>query len=118
MYSVWLFTRPLSWAVTFPPLASTSDGKDHLRHWGVLVNEMSLIDAQAILLRTKEYGANDNTELGTMYKLFRDEGDRNNVNITQQFGMATIRKEWQMFSVQYVGGTAMTHAMIKQEGMD
>ena len=51
--SVWLFTRPLSLAMGFPPLAVMSDGKDHLRHWGILVNNLSVVDTQAILSRTK-----------------------------------------------------------------
>jgi hypothetical protein len=117
VYSVWLFTRPLSYAMFLPPLASTSDGKDHLRHWGVLVNQMTLMDLQVMLSRQNSYGANDNTELGVMYELHRDESNMNTVSINRKFGMNSVRNEWRMFSMQYVGNTAMTHDFIKQQGM-
>jgi hypothetical protein len=116
-YSVWLFTRPLSYASFFPPLAQTSSGKDHLRHWGVLVSEMTLIDAQVFLQRTTAYGGNDTTDLGVMYELFRDGNNKNNVNITRPFRMASIRKDWGTFSCEYIGQTSMTHIQIKREGM-
>jgi hypothetical protein len=58
-YSVWLFTKPLRAADSFPLFALTSDGKAYLCHWGVLISEMSVIDARAILLRTTEYGAKE-----------------------------------------------------------
>lgn len=116
VYSVWLFTRPLSYAMFLPSLASTSDGKDHLRHWGILVNEMTLMDLQVILSRQNNYGANDNTELGVMYELHREESNTNTVSINHKFGIDTVRNEWRMFSMQYVGNTAMTHAIIKQQG--
>jgi hypothetical protein len=115
-YSVWLLTRPLSYTIFFPPFGATSDGKHHLCHWGILVNEMSQVDAQAIWQRTRNYGASDKTELGTMYELFRDENDRNNVHITTPFQMANMKKEWPMFSMQYVGQTLMSYERIKQEG--
>jgi hypothetical protein len=92
-----------------------SNGKPHLRHWGVLVSDMTMVDARAILFRKTEYGANDETELGTMYELFRDE-DYNNVKITRPFEMATIREEWSMVDFQLVGETQLTHELIKQEG--
>jgi hypothetical protein len=87
VYSVWLFTRPLSFAMLLPPLASTSDGKAHLGHWGVLVNKMTLMDLQVILSRQSNYGANDNTELGVMYELHRQENNINTVSINHKFGM-------------------------------
>jgi hypothetical protein len=115
-YSVWLFTRPLPIATFFPPLAQTSAGKDHLRHWGILISEMTLMDAQVYFQRTTDYGGNDNTDLGVMYELFRDTNNKNNVNITRPFRIMTIRKDWRMFSCEYIGQTNMTHAKIKKEG--
>ena len=82
----------------------------------MLVSEMSLLDAKAILSRTREYGAIDNTELGTMYDLFRDDDDRNNVHICREFSVANLRQEWKWFSAQYVGRTDMTADAIKTEG--
>jgi hypothetical protein len=116
LYSVWLFTRPLSYATIFPSFVSAFGGKQHLRHWAVLVSEMSLLDAQAIMLRRIEYRGNDRTVWGTMYELFRDDGNINNVNINRQFGMETVRKEWQMIDIQYVGQTEMTPVEIEIEG--
>lgn len=114
--SVWLFTRPLRYAVRLPPIASISDGKPHLRHWGVLVSKMSHVDMKATLSRIKEYCGSDFSELGTMYELFRDDGDRNNVSICRNFGMKTIRDEWPMYSAEFVGLTTMKHDLIKKEG--
>ena len=68
-YSVWLFTRPTSHAMSFPFIAASSDGMDYLCHWGVLVNEMNIVDVEVITARVRKYGANDNTELGIMYEL-------------------------------------------------
>lgn len=114
-YTVWLFTRPLSYATLFPPLAVISNGKEHFCHWGVLVSDMTLLDGQAILLRKIEYGGNDKTDLGTMYDLFREKDGHINVNINRPFTMAIIKREWRWLSVQYVGETHMTYEMIKDE---
>lgn len=113
--SVWIFTRPLSYA-TFTPLAMISNGKDHLRHWGVLISDMTLLDARAILLRNREFGGKDRTELGIMYELSRDENYHNDLKITRPFEIATIRKEWGMVDFQYVGETEMLHEVIKYKG--
>ena len=113
-YTVWLFTRPLVYATAFPVLRLFSDRRE-LRHWGVLVSDMTLLDAKAIMLRSREYDGDANTPLGTMYELCRQE-DRNTVNVIRPFGMYTIRKEWQAFSAQFVGVTELTHDMIIREG--
>lgn len=114
--SVWLMTRPLSLATLLPPLALTSNAKSYLRHWAILINDMSIMDLRAILLRTHAYCGADDIELGTVYELFRDENDYNNVHIDAHFGMAAIKKEWRMFSIQYVGETSKTSEEIKAEG--
>lgn len=116
-YTVWLFTRPLTYAMFSPPIAASSEGMDHLRHWGVLVNEMSMTDLKVILSRKMGYRANDNTELGTMYELFQGQESTNEVNINRKFGMNSVRKEWRMFSIYYVGKTVMRDNEIKQEGI-
>lgn len=112
-YTVWLFTRPLSF---FPPFGIASDGKPALRHWGVLVSELTVLNVQVITQRTRGY-SDDDTSLGTMYELFREEG-YGNVNILRSFGIATIRRDWRAFSTQHVGTTEMTFEMIDLEGMD
>ena len=48
--SVWLFTRPLSYVTHFSSSEATSEGRDHLCHWGVLVTELTMVDISPILL--------------------------------------------------------------------
>ena len=115
-YSVWLFTRPLSYAMFSPPIATSSEGIHHLSHWGVLVNEISMIDLTVILSRSMRHNANEDIEFGVMYELFQ-ENHVNNISINKHFGMNSIRNEWHMFSMQYVGKTTMTHETIKREGI-
>jgi hypothetical protein len=115
-YSVWLFTRPLSYALFSPPVAISSKGIHHLSHWGILVNEISMIDLTVMLSRTMRHNATENTDFGIMYELIQEENRLNNINITKIFGMNSIKAEWPMLSVQYVGKTTMTHETIKQEG--
>lgn len=115
-YSVWLVTRPLSYATLFPLSETTSDGKRYLRHWGVIVTELGLVDAKAIMLRTRAHGNENDMDLGVLYELFQDGDSRNNVNIVRPLRMATIREHWRMFSADYIGQTEMTHEMIEREG--
>lgn len=116
-YTVWLFTRPLSYASLFPAFEFTSQGRDQFRHWGVLVSELTLLDAQIILLRNPQHWDTEyDSPLGTMYDLFRDEDSQNNVHITRPFEVATIQRDWRAVSVQYVGETNMTFEMIDKEG--
>ena len=112
-YSVWLFTRPITYAMTFPSIAASSDGKNYLRHWGVLVNEMTIIDIEVIISRVRKYGANDNTDLGIMYELHRNNDNKNDLRITEKFGINSVRNEWPMFSMEYIGETTMTYDIIK-----
>jgi hypothetical protein len=116
-YSVWLFSRPLTYAMFSPPIAASSEGIHCLSHWGVLVNEMSMIDLTVILSRTMRNSANENTEFGIMYELHQGENRVNNISINKIFGMKSIRNEWRMFSMEYVGKTTMSHDAIKQEGI-
>jgi hypothetical protein len=106
--TVWLFTRPLSF---LPPF---SDGKPALRHWGVLVSELTFGDIEVIIQRARAY-SEDDTPLGTMYELFREE-EYNNVNIVRPFGTAIVHKEWRAFSAKYVGTTEWTFQLIDLEG--
>ena len=117
-YTVWLLARPLSVEAFLAPLSGSSDGRDHFRHWGVLVSEMTLVDAQAIFTRTRGFWDNNDIELGTLYETFPD--DQGFQNVWSRHGplqMATIRNEWRALSFQLVGETDMTHEMIQQEGM-
>ena len=98
-------------------MAASSDGKGHLRHWAILVSDMNLLDLQVFLSRIRQFGANDNTVLGIMYELFREPNNKNNVNINTKFGMKSLKEEWPMFSMAYIGRTSMTHEQIKGEGI-
>ena len=77
---------------------------------------MSLLDLEVILSRTRELGTNDNTVLGTMYELRRQD-NKNTLSINTKFGMNSLRKEWPMFAMIYVGKTSMTYECIKEEGI-
>jgi hypothetical protein len=110
-HSVWLFTRPLK-SITLL-FGTSSHSKDQLSHWGVLISELSRVDGHAILSRSR---GNNDTDLGTMYELFPDDTNRNILSITQPFRTSVLRNQWPMFSAQYVGQTAMTHEMIKENG--
>jgi hypothetical protein len=117
-YLVSLFTRPLSYAMLLPSVASSSDGKDHLRHWGVLVSDMTLLDLEVLLSRTRELGAKDNTVFGTMYELYRMPDDKNTVSINTEFSMESLRNDWPMFAMAFVGKTTLSHTQIKDEGIE
>jgi hypothetical protein len=110
-YTVWLFTRPLS---VFPSLGIASDGKPAVRHWAILVSELTLLDIQVIMQHTRG-PSDEDTTLGTMYELFREER-YSNVNIIRSFGIATIRKEWHAYSAEYIDTTEMTFERIDREG--
>jgi hypothetical protein len=116
-YLVSLLTRPLSYATLFQPIASLSDGKSHLRHWGILVSDMSLLDLEVLLSRTRRSGTNDRTVLGTMYELYRI-ADKNSVKIDAEFEMDSLKTDWPMFVVTYVGKTTMSYKEIKGKGID
>jgi hypothetical protein len=67
---VWLCTRPLGYAI--PRLDLTSDGRPFLRHWGILVTEMTIVEAKVVLQTTNNL--NESINLGTMYQLLQYEG--------------------------------------------
>jgi hypothetical protein len=102
--------------MSLPFIAASSDGKDYLCHWGVLVNEMNGIDVEVVMARVRKYGANDNTELGIMYELHRNEENVNNLRITEKLGISSIKK-WPIFSIQFVGETTITHDIIEKIGV-
>jgi hypothetical protein len=100
----------------FASFISTLDhGKPHLNHWGVLVSDLSVVDAQAIMLRTRA-SSEAIIELGTMYELFREEDGRNNVSITRPVTVEKIHEEWPAFSANYIGETEIPYETITSEG--
>jgi hypothetical protein len=115
--SVSLLTCPLSWAVSIPLLASSSD-EDHLRHWGILVHDMSSVDLQACFFGYQKSHANDHTVFGTMYQLFRRQDGTNIVDINTEFGMDSLRQDFPMFAIKVVGKTTLSHAQIKDKGIE
>lgn len=99
----------------FSALGISSDEKAFLRHWGVLVSDLTLLDAQVVLQRTRSLEPTD-TALGALYELCVENGKYTNVNIIRPLGMATIRKDWGAFSVEFIGTTEWSHDDIKNEG--
>jgi hypothetical protein len=114
MYSVWVFTRPLYYTNLFPPLDTRSKGSDYLRHWGVLVTELSILDMKILFQRTRS-SEEAGTAVGTLYELIRVEGG-STINILQPINITILRRDWRALSGQYIGTTHMTHAMIGLEG--
>ena len=58
---VWLCT-----ATKIPQLEATSEGRPYLRHWGVLVTDMAVVDVKVLLQTTN--GVNQRVSPGTMYQ--------------------------------------------------
>ena len=78
---------------------------------------MNIVDFEVIVSRLRKYGANDNTDFGIMYELRRNEDNKNCLIITEKIGINSVKKEWPMFSIQYVGETPMSHDIIKKIGV-
>ena len=81
------------------------------------MNEMNTLDVEVIISRVRKYGANDNTDMGIMYELHRNEGNKNDLVITEKNGINSVKEKWPMFSIQYVGETTMTHNVIEETGV-
>ena len=82
----------------------TSEGRPYLRHWGVLITDLTVIDTK-VLIQTPRSPAPNRTVLGTMYELQRGDDDRNDVFVHNEFSVETIRSSWGSFDAQYVGTT-------------
>jgi hypothetical protein len=76
---------------------------------------MSLVDIQVLMQRTATITAMDETALGKMYELMRDEYNKNNVH-AHNFDLKKFREQWSTFSAQHVGETNLNHQRIKNEG--
>ena len=48
---------------------------------------MNIVDVEVITVRVRNYGSNDNTEMGYMYDLHRNEESKNDLRITDKFGI-------------------------------
>jgi hypothetical protein len=117
---VWLFAKPLSGAQGIPALVSTSDGRFHLCHWGVLVTELSVTDLTVILQSNRAGfgGTKDkDDDLGALYELYRIKGSLYTVRISHPFTTSMLRVFWTNFSPKYIGDTQMQDNKIAEEGM-
>ena len=127
---VWLFTRPLKVAVGVSSLESTSNPeRPYLRHWGILVTEMTLPEMRFIIQTANpatyhesmiaalyKIESFENMTLGIMYELQRKE-KVNDCLIDENFTMDKVREKWgNTFAAQHVGDTLMTHEEIREEG--
>jgi hypothetical protein len=116
---VWLLARPLSGGSIFPgySMAWTSDGTLHLCHWGVLVTELNLVDAKALMHRNTPGGSTkDDPELGALWELNRTPENRNTVNVSRPFKLSALKKQWTAVTGQHLGSTRFTHEEIQIEG--
>lgn len=111
---VWIFARPLS---LFPPLSSLSEGKLHLRHWGVLVTELDVESFRELTLRAQEITEDsDDPVLGIMFELQPGPHKANTVDVSRPFRSSMARESWASFSADYIGMTIMTDEKIRGEG--
>lgn len=77
---------------------------------------MTMADTNALLQRSTHYSNRDTLTLGWMFELFRDQDDKNNVQILHEFNLEALKEQWPTFSAQFVGITEMTCEQIKLEG--
>lgn len=115
--SLWIFARPTSLALT-TGLSSTSTGKYHLCHWGILVTDTSVVDMKALLARVQGNSvAAGNVALGSLYELNRLEGNQNTVNSVRPFTVSALRAEWPSFFAEHIGMTGFCDDAILLEGL-
>jgi hypothetical protein len=111
---VWLCTRPLAYEI--PGMDITSDpGRFYLRHWGVLVSELAVVDVQVLI---ESIGSPNirNEVIGTIYQLMQ-YNNQPDLFVDSKTTIEMIKSEWKSIHVQYVGDTLLTHEMIMTEGM-
>jgi hypothetical protein len=66
---VWLCTRPLAYEI--PGMGITSDPtRLYLRHWGVLVSELAVVDVQVLVQSIGAPNARSEV-IGTIYQLMQ-----------------------------------------------
>lgn len=109
---VWILSKPLSWGVRFAPLADLSEGKPSLRHWGVLVTELSNVNIYPLLVRRLPLV--NNIRLGSLFELHR-VGNCNTVNRNLEFSTNEIHS-WPRLSSRYVAVTSYTDDEIEIAG--
>ena len=114
---IWLFARPLSHAQGIPALVSTSDGRFHFCHWGVLITELSIPDLNALLYRSRVGIGVEDDGLGVLYQLERTSGAAYAVTRSETFTASSVRTSWPNFSAKYIGGTGMLDDEISAEGI-
>src|SRR5438045_8473980 len=97
-YNVWLLARPLSHTSLIPPLASLSDGKYPLCHWGALITELSVNDIEEHF--ENRYGSPERN-MGTLYALHRAE-NQYSANILPPFLPSNLQAEWRRISTTWL----------------
>jgi len=112
---VWLCTRPLFHDSMILPSEMTSDGRPYLRHWGVLVTELTIIDTKVILQSTTFMTSKD-LRLGTMYELQTYNGEPN-IFVDDEFSVERVRRHWGSFDAYHIGTTELPDETIKENGI-
>jgi hypothetical protein len=85
----------------------------YLRHWGVLVSELSVVDIQVILHSMNSI--NSGEVIGTVYQLMQ-YANQPEVFVDHETTVEMLKTEWKLIHLEYVGTTLFTHEMIMQEG--
>jgi hypothetical protein len=110
---VWLCTRPLAYDI--PGMDITSNPtRPYLRHWGVLVSELSVVDVRVLIQSINSPNAAREV-IGTIYQLMQ-YNDRPDIFVDSKTTLQMIQTEWKSIHLEYVGETLSTHDMIIQEG--
>jgi hypothetical protein len=111
---VWLCTRPLAYEI--PGMDITSNPtRPYLRHWGVLISELSIVDVRVLIQSINSPNAGREV-IGTIYQLMQ-YNDRPDIFVDSKTTLQMIQTEWKSIHLQYVGETLLTHDVIIQEGM-
>jgi ankyrin repeat protein len=116
MRHVWLCTRPLAYGF-LPAVDLTSDPtRLYLRHWGVLVSELAIVDVQVLIQSIGCPNVHRRNEIiGTMYQLMQHD-NRPDLFVDSKTTLEVIKTGWKSIYLQYVGETSFTHGMIIQQG--
>jgi len=102
---VWLLTRPLQKSI----LKNVSEERDHLRHWGVLVNFCSMTRIKYLL----NMKGSDDPVLGTLYELRLAKGC---ILGADPLKLSSLKHNWPECSAKYIGKTEVTDVDIEGEG--
>ena len=109
--SVYIVAKPLRSA---GQLASLSEGKFPLCHWGLLVSPYNARELHRYIQYRSKNGCGCG-DWGTLFEIVRIEG-RHEVNKVEHFG-SNLLPEWSCFCIAYVGVTQLPDRRIFDHGI-